>query len=85
MFKMEIPVVIQSVRAKKDDKTASYVDFAFTGGVSNLEVSDEKLLKQLPEGELIVGVFQMNSRQSVMFGRPVTGFFPAKLLEVKKG
>lgn len=85
MLKMEIPVVVQAVKAKKDSKSVYYVDFLFTGGGLNIEVSDEKLLKQLPEGDEVIGVFQMSIRSVVMFNRPASSFFPSKLLEIKKG
>lgn len=85
MFKMEIPVIVQAVKPKKDSKDIYYADFIFTGGSANIQVSDEKLIKLLPVGDEVIGVFQMNIRQCVMFGRPSTGFFPDKLIDVKKG
>ena len=85
MFRMPVLVVIESVKAAKDEKSHNYADFLFTGGSISIPV-DRAALEQLKplEGSEVTALFQMKPFQVVRFGRSVTVFEPSKFLEIIK-
>lgn len=85
MVKLPILVVIESVKAAKDEKSNNYADFLFTGGSISIPV-DRAAFDQLKplEGSEVLAMFQAKPLQVVRFGRSVTVFEPSKFLEVIK-
>ena len=85
MFKMPIPVVVESVKAAKDEKSNNYADFLFTGGSISIPV-DRAAYEQLKplEGSDVTILFQVKPLPVIRFGRSVTVFEPTKFLQVVK-
>lgn len=83
MFKMPVLVVIESLKAAKDEKSNNYADFLFTGGSISIPI-DRAVFNQLTplEGSEVTALFQMKPFQVVRFGRSVTVFEPSKFLEL---
>jgi hypothetical protein len=83
MFKMPVLVVIESLKAAKDEKSNNYADFLFTGGSISIPI-DRAAFDQLKplEGSEVTALFQMKPFQVVRFGRSVTVFEPSKFLEL---
>ena len=69
MFKMPVLVVIESLKAAKDEKSNNYADFLFTGGSISIPI-DRAAFDQLKplEGSEVTALFQMKPFQVVRFG-----------------
>ena len=85
MFKMPIPVIVESVKAAKDEKSNNYADCLFTGGSISIPV-DRVAYEQLKalEGSDAKILFQVKPLSVIRFGRSVTVFEPTKFLEIVK-
>jgi hypothetical protein len=83
MLKMQIPVIVESVNAKKGDSSVYYADLILQGGSINLQVTAEQK-DSLPIGSDLLCIFQMKVKTIIEFNRPSCIFKPVKLLEVKK-
>ena len=85
MLKIPIPVVVESVKLARDEKSNNYADFLFTGGSISIPVDGVayEQLKKL-EGSEVTILFQIKPFPVVRFGRSVTVFEPVKFLQVVK-
>lgn len=85
MFKMTIPVLVDSVsEAKEGAKCAGYADLLFTGGYKNLSLKKDffDLLKDR-EGDQVNCVFKMRVAQMTdRFKKTVIAFEPAEIIEI---
>ena len=65
MFKMPVLVVIESLKAAKDEKSNNYADFLFTGGSISIPI-DRAVFDQLKplEGSEVTALFQMKPFQA---------------------
>lgn len=85
MLKIPIPVVVESVKLARDEKSNNYADFLFTGGSISIPVDGVayEQLKKL-EGSEVTILFHAKPIQVIRFGRSVTVFEPTKFLQVVK-
>lgn len=84
MLKMEIPVVVESVRRTNDDSKAfAYADLSLQGGLLNVALSIDEF-KQLEGkvGEDLLCLFKMKAKSIIDFKRPACVFVPEKFLEI---
>lgn len=85
MSEIAIPVIVESVKAAKDEKSNNYADFLFTGGSISIPVDRQAfdLLKPL-EGSEVMAAFRVKPMQVVRFGRSITVFEPSKFIQIIK-
>ncbi len=85
MLKMQIPVVVSSVKVAKDATSKNYADFLFTGGSISVAVEDTHFQSlKSKEGLEILALFELRPVQVVRFGRPASVFEIARFIEIAK-
>lgn len=82
MNRMTLKVILDSVRASKDEGKY-YGEFLYTGGISSVQLDREQYEKlKIREGDEFEADFQMRPRSVTLFGRSVTLFEPSKFLGI---
>jgi hypothetical protein len=88
MLRMEIPVVLESLRRpdeKSKAKSYAYADFVLMGGNLNIPLTSDQYKEfRDREGDEILCLFAMKARSIVQYNRPACVFEVVKLLEIKE-
>lgn len=83
MFKLPLPVTLESLRKGKDG--TFYADFVFVGGAVGVPV-DAAIAERLKpmQGQSLNATFKVRARAQVVFDRSVTMFEAVALLDFNK-